>query len=133
MIGTTLSHYQIESELGRGGMGIVYKAQDKKLDRTVAIKVLPSSALASDDDRERFYREAKAAAQLHHPNIASVFEIDEAVPSDAPHGTQPSPFIAMEYISGGTLQNAIKDAPMKLSDAVNIASQVAEALKNRPR
>lgn len=129
MIGTTLSHYRIEDELGRGGMGIVYKARDTKLDRDVAIKVLPSSALASAEDRERFYREAKSAAQLHHPNIASVFEIDEAVPSDAPHGTQPSPFIAMEYIAGGTLQDKIKEAPLSLSDGVKIASQVAEALK----
>ena len=99
MVGKNLSHYKILEELGRGGMGIVYKAVDTKLDRTVAIKVLPSAALASEDDRTRFYREAKAAAQLHHPNIASVFEIDEAVPSDAPHGTEPSPFIAMEFIS----------------------------------
>ena len=129
MIGTTLSHYSIEAELGRGGMGIVYKAQDTKLDRTVAIKVLPSAALASADDRERFYREAKSAAQLHHPNIASVFEIDEAVPSDAPHGTQPSPFIAMEFISGKTLQYMVREGPLKLSDAVKMASQVAEALK----
>ena len=98
MIGKSLSHYKILEELGRGGMGIVYKAEDTKLDRTVAIKVLPSAALASEDDRARFYREAKAAAQLHHPHIASVFEIDEAVSSDAPHGTQPSPFIAMEFI-----------------------------------
>jgi eukaryotic-like serine/threonine-protein kinase len=75
MIRTTLSHYRIEAELGRGGMGIVYKATDTKLDRTVAIKVLPSAALAEEDDRTRFYREANAAAQLHHPNIASVFEI----------------------------------------------------------
>ena len=129
MIGTTLSHYEITAELGRGGMGIVYKARDTKLDREVAIKVLPSAALASADDRERFYREAKSAAALNHPNIAQVYQIDEAVPSDAPHGTQPSPFIAMEYIAGGTLQDKIKEAPLKLSDAVKIASQVAEALK----
>ena len=78
MVGKSLSHYNIVAELGRGGMGIVYKAEDTKLDRTVAIKVLPSAALASEDDRSRFYREAKAAAQLHHPHIASVFEIDDA-------------------------------------------------------
>jgi len=129
MIGTTLSHYTIEAELGRGGMGIVYKAQDTKLDRTVAIKVLPSAALASADDRERFYREAKSAAALNHPNIAQVYQIDEAVPSDAPHGTEPSPFIAMEYISGGTLEDLIKKAPLSLADAVKVSSQVAEALK----
>jgi len=65
MIGKNLSHYKILEELGRGGMGIVYNAEDTKLDRKVAIKVLPSAALASEDDRARFYREAKAAAQLH--------------------------------------------------------------------
>ena len=81
MIGTTLSHYEIEAELGRGGMGVVYRARDTKLDRTVAIKVLPSAALASEDDRARFYREAKSAAALNHPNIAQVYQIDEAVPS----------------------------------------------------
>ncbi|MCZ6705636.1 MAG: serine/threonine-protein kinase, partial [Bacteroidetes bacterium] len=129
MVGKNLSHYKILEELGRGGMGIVYKAVDTKLDRTVAIKVLPSAALASEDDRTRFYREAKAAAQLHHPNIASVFEIDEAVPSDAPDGTEPSPFIAMEFIDGETLYEYIQKGPLKLTDAVNIASQVAEALK----
>lgn len=79
MIGKHLSHYLIESELGRGGMGIVYLATDTKLDRQVAIKVLPSAALASDDDRARFYREAKAAAALTHPNIAIIRAVDEAV------------------------------------------------------
>ena len=128
MIGTTLSHYSITAELGRGGMGIVYKARDSKLDRDVAIKILPSAALASKDDRERFYREAKSAAQLHHPNIASVFEIDEAVP-DGGDQAEPRPFIAMEFIAGGTLQDRIAEAPLSLSDAVKIASQVAEALK----
>lgn len=128
MIGSKLSHYHILQELGRGGMGIVYKARDTKLDRTVAIKVLPSAALASKDDRERFYREAKSAAQLHHPNIASVFEIDEAVP-DGGDSAEPRPFIAMEFIAGGTLQDKIKEKPLSLSDAVKMASQVAEALK----
>ena len=93
MVGKTLSHYRILAELGRGGMGLVYEAEDTKLDRTVAIKVLPSAALASDEDRARFYREAKAAAALHHPHIASVFEIDEAVPSEAPHDAEPSPIL----------------------------------------
>ncbi len=129
MIGHSISHYEVTAELGRGGMGIVYQARDTKLDRDVAIKVLPAAALASEDDRARFYREAKAAAALNHPNIAQIYQIDEAVPSDAPHGTLPSPFIAMEYIAGGTLQDRIKDAPLALSDAVKIASQVAEALK----
>lgn len=129
MIGKSLSHYKILEELGRGGMGIVYKAEDTKLDRTVAIKVLPSAALASEDDRARFYREAKAAAQLHHPHIASVFEIDEGVSSDAPHGTEPSPFIAMEFIEGETLHDRIQKGPLKLEEAVRIASEIASALE----
>ena len=70
MVGKNLSHYKIFEELGRGGMGIVYKAEDIKLDRTVAIKVLPSAALASEDDRARFYHEAKAAGQLHRPRTS---------------------------------------------------------------
>ncbi|NQV72912.1 serine/threonine-protein kinase [bacterium] len=129
MVGQSLSHYQITNELGRGGMGIVYKAMDTKLDRTVAIKVLPSAALADSDDRARFYREAKAAAQLHHPHIASVFEIDEAVPSDAPHGTQASPFIAMEYIDGESLASRIKKAPLSIKNAVDLSIQIAKALE----
>jgi len=116
MIGTTLSHYRILDELGRGGMGIVYKAEDTKLDRVVAIKVLPATALSSEDDRARFYREAKAAASLHHPNIATVFEIDEALPSDAPHGTQPSPFIAMEFIIKGQNVMLTKTGQAKVLD-----------------
>ena len=110
-------------------MGIVYKAEDTKLNRTVAIKILPSAALASEENRERFYREARAAAALHHPHIATVFEIDEAVPSDAPHGTEPSPFIAMEFVDGGTLKDEIDKGPMDLRRAVTIAGQIAEALK----
>ncbi len=129
MIGSTLSHYRIDAELGRGGMGIVYRAQDTKLNREVALKILPSAALATEDDRARFYREAQAAAQLHHPNIATIFEIDEAVPSDAPHGTQPSPFIAMEFIEGETLDDHIKKGPMKLEEAIRIASEIGGALE----
>lgn len=128
MVGKNLSHYKILEELGRGGMGIVYKAEDTKLDRTVAIKVLPSAALASENDRARFYREAKAAAQLHHPHIASVFEIDEAVPEGSTDDDL-RPFIAMEYIEGETLDAKIKEGPLKLEDAVRIGSEIASALE----
>ena len=128
MTGTTLGSYQIESELGRGGMGIVYKAHDTKLERTVALKVLPAAALASEDDRARFYREAKAAAALNHPNIAQIYQIDEAVPEGSP-GDDVRPYIAMEFIEGGTLEDRIKSGPLKLDEAVRIATQVAEALK----
>ncbi len=134
MIGSTLSHYEITAELGRGGMGIVYRATDTKLNREVALKILPAAALASEEDRARFFREAQAAAQLHHPNIATVFEIDEAILKDADgndvNATDgPRPYIAMEFVTGETLQDTIKKAPLKLSDVVNITSQVAEVLK----
>ena len=76
MTGTTISHYRILAELGRGGMGIVYRAEDTRLGREVAIKVLPTDQLASQASAARFYREAHAAAQLSHPGIATVHEID---------------------------------------------------------
>ena len=128
MVGKTLSHYKILSELGRGGMGIVYKGEDTKLHRTVAIKVLPAAALSSDDDRARFYREARAAASLSHPNIATVFEIDEAVPEGS-NTDDIRPFIAMEFIEGDTLEDRIKQGPMKLEEAVRIASEIASGLE----
>lgn len=128
MIGTTLSHYEITAELGRGGMGIVYRARDTKLDRDVAIKVLPAAALASEDDRARFYREAKAAAALNHPNIAQIYQIDEAVPSGYAADDH-RPFIAMELIDGGTLEDRVKEGPLSLEEAVRIASEATDGLK----
>ncbi len=128
MIGTTISHYKIVSELGRGGMGIVYKAEDTKLDRTVALKILPATALTSDEDRARFHREAKSAAALNHQHIAAIHEIDEAVPEGG-SSEQPRPFIAMEFIDGQTLEDHIKEGPLTLEEAVRITSQVALALE----
>ena len=134
MTGLQLAQYRIEAELGRGGMGIVYRAFDTKLDRTVALKVLPASALASEDDRSRFYREAKAAAQLHHAHIATVFEIGEAVPEEA-DGTGaggndgPRPYIAMEFIDGVTVSARVAQGPLKISEAVRISLEIADALK----
>ena len=128
MIGKHLSHYKIESELGRGGMGIVYRANDTKLDRTVAIKVLPSAALTSKDDRARFYRKAKAAAALTHPHIAVIHAVDEAVPEGS-NSDDVRPFIAMEFVSGQTLEDRIKQGPLPLEEAVRIASEIASALK----
>ena len=128
MIGITLSHYRIVEELGRGGMGIVYKAEDTKLDRTVALKVLPAAALSSEDDRARFYREAKAAAQLNHPHIAAVHEIDEAVPEGAPSDDL-RPFIAMEFIDGRSLEDTAKEGPMALEEVVRLTTQIAQALE----
>jgi serine/threonine protein kinase len=123
--GTIISHYRVVGQLGQGGMGIVYKAEDTKLDRTVALKLLPPHALASEDDRARFYREARAAAALNHPNIAHVYEIDE---SDV-EGEGKRPFIAMEYIDGESLAERIAKGPLPLQDAISIAAQVADGLK----
>jgi eukaryotic-like serine/threonine-protein kinase len=134
MTGLHLSHYAIEAELGRGGMGIVFRANDTKLNRTVALKVLPAGALASEDDRARFRREAQASAQLNHPNVCHVYEVDEAQPL-TPQGkpvegqTEPRLFIVMEYIAGETLHEFVKKGPLKLQEAVNIAGQIAEGLK----
>ena len=134
MKGFSLAHYRIDEELGRGGMGIVYKATDTKLNRTVAIKVLPPAALSQEGDRARFFREAQSAAALSHPNVCHVYGVDEAIPVE--EGKEPQPgtdsrlFIAMEFIEGQTLQDYIRDSgPMKLTEAVAVASQVAEALK----
>ncbi len=128
VIGSTLSHYRIVEELGRGGMGIVYKAEDTRLDRIVALKVLPASALSNEDDRARFYREAKAAAQLTHTHIAAIYEIDEAVPEGG-DVSEPRPFIAMEYVDGQSLSGRIAEGPLKLDESLRIASQIARALE----
>ncbi len=125
MIGTQLSHYKIVAEIGRGGMGVVYKAEDTKLKRTVALKLLPLSTLGNEDDRARFFREAQAAAQLQHANIATVYAIEET----SSEGQADQPFIAMEYIEGETLTEHIAAGPMKLKDVVDISTQVALALE----
>jgi Tol biopolymer transport system component/predicted Ser/Thr protein kinase len=124
MTGLHLAQYRIDSELGRGGMGIVYRATDTKLDRTVALKVLPPHSLASADDRARFYREAKAAAQLSHAHIATVYQVDEAEVEGSLR-----PFIAMEFIDGESLADRIARGPLKLEEAVRLATEVAEALR----
>jgi serine/threonine protein kinase len=124
MIGSTIFHYRILDELGRGGMGVVYKAEDTKLDRIVALKLLPPGMLASDEDRERFYREARAAAALHHPNVATVFEINE-IPGS---GGEPQPFIAIEFVDGQSLSDLIERGGLGADAAVSIVSQIADGL-----
>src|SRR5260370_7356727 len=103
--GQSLSHYRIVSKIGAGGMGEVYLAQDTKLDRKVALKILPSDVASNRERMERFVREAKSAAALSHPNIAQIFEIGK----DA--GTH---FIAMEFIDGVTLRETIHPAQTEL-------------------
>jgi eukaryotic-like serine/threonine-protein kinase len=119
MIGTIVSHYRILEKLGEGGMGIVYKAEDNRLKRTIALKFLPPHTLSSEEERERFTREAQAAASLNHPNIATVFAIDEH---------DGGRFIAMEYIRGENLSQKLRSGPMKIPDALDIAIQIAEGL-----
>jgi TolB-like protein/tRNA A-37 threonylcarbamoyl transferase component Bud32 len=120
MIGKTISHYKILKELGRGGMGVVYKAEDTKLKRTVALKFLSPQTLGSDEEKARFIHEAQAAAALSHPNICTIYEIEE-------HEGQS--FIAMEQIDGGNLRERIQSGPLKLDDAIDIAMQVAAGLQ----
>jgi serine/threonine protein kinase/Flp pilus assembly protein TadD len=119
MVGRTISHYRILARLAKGGMGEVYKAMDTKLKREVALKFLPREALGGEEDRARFYREAQAASALNHPNICTIFEIDE---SDG------ESFIAMEFIEGQTLKSEIGSAPLELDEAIRVAIQVAGGL-----
>src|SRR5215831_21228321 len=93
-----IAHYRIIEQLGAGGMGVVYKAHDEKLDRIVALKVLPPDAVAHEDRRRRFLQEARAASALNHPHILTVYEIGDA---------DGKPFIVMEYIHGETLRQKI--------------------------
>src|SRR5271157_174386 len=119
MLGTTLGHYRILRELGRGGMGIVYLAADARLEREVALKVLPASAGPDPEASLRFQREAKVASAVTHPNIVSVYEVGEA-----PEGR----YIAMEYIAGETLATKLKGQRLSIEQAIRIGRQIAEAL-----
>ncbi len=119
MIGKTISHYKILEKLGEGGMGVVYKAEDTKLKREVAIKFLPRRIDVSDEERQRFKLEAQAAAALNHNNIATVHEIDEVGDDE---------FIVMEIIKGESLREKIAKGPLKLDEAMRIATEVAYGL-----
>jgi serine/threonine protein kinase/Tol biopolymer transport system component len=119
MIGQTISHYRITEKLGEGGMGVVYKAQDTVLDRPVALKFLADHLLQNEESRQRFIREARAAAALDHPNICTVHEISEA---------DGQTFLAMAYVSGQTVKEKIESRPLELKEALSIATQTAEGL-----
>lgn len=119
MIGQRLLHYQILEKLGEGGMGVIYKGLDVRLDRPVAIKVLPPSHLGDADRKRRFVHEAKAASALNHPNIVTVYDIDAAGDID---------FMAMEYVPGVTLRERIGRKRLPLADTLRYLTQVADAL-----
>src|SRR6266568_4092523 len=117
--GTTLGRYEIRSQIGAGGMGEVYLAQDTKLDRRVALKILPADVAAHPDRMKRFVQEAKAASALNHPNIITIYEIEHI---DSVN------FIATEFIDGETLRQRLKNAPLKLGEVLDVAVQIASAL-----
>jgi serine/threonine protein kinase/Flp pilus assembly protein TadD len=121
MIGQTISHYKILEKLGEGGMGVVYKAEDTKLKRTVALKFLPRGLTSDPDAKARFVREAQAASALDHPNVCTVYEVDETNDGTC--------FIAMAYYQGQSLQQKIKQSPLKIDEAIGLAIQVASGLK----
>jgi serine/threonine protein kinase/Tol biopolymer transport system component len=120
MIGKTLAHYEITSQLGKGGMGEVYQAKDQKLGRDVAIKVLPEE-FAKDTDRvARFQREAKLLASLNHPNIAAIYGLEESDKTN---------FLVLELVQGETLADQIKKGPIPVEESLKLALQIAEALE----
>ncbi len=119
MIGQTISHYKILEKLGEGGMGVVYKAQDTKLDRTVALKFLPPYLTSDTTEKERFYQEARAAAALTHQNVAVIYEIGE-------HEGQL--FLAMEYVEGKTLRKFVEQEPPSIKKVLDVTIQVCDGL-----
>ena len=118
MIGQTISHYKILEKLGEGGMGVVYKAHDTKLDRPVALKFLPHGIMVREEDKARFLQEARAASAVMHPNVCVIHDIAEH------EGQQ---FIVMEFVDGKTLRQIIP--VQKMQDAISYAIQIGEALQ----
>lgn len=114
-----ISHYSIKAKIGDGGMGVVYKAYDTKLERAVAIKLLQPQMIGDPQAKERFFREAKTASSLNHPNITIIYEIDE---------WKGQTFIVMEYVEGQTIKDMVKNDPLSLQQLLSISIQITDAL-----
>ena len=119
MTGQTISHYRILEQLGSGGMGVVYKAEDTRLRRFVAVKFLSEEFSRNESARERFQREARAASALQHPNICTIYEVDEH---------EGHPFLVMELLEGQTMKQLIETSPVQMEQVLDWGAQMADAL-----